>query len=181
MPTAFHAPTVKTQLRDVLESDREFLFGVYASTRADELDAVSWSDAEKQAFLQQQFAAQSVSYSSHYPGAAFQIIVVGGQDAGRLYVHRRNQEIRIMDIALLSPFRRRGIGSQLIAALLREGEASRRAVSIHVEIFNPAMRLYERLGFRVISTQGVYHLMEWHPESGRELASEGQPLSEVAP
>jgi predicted GNAT family acetyltransferase len=49
----------------------------------------------------------------------------------------------------------------VLAAAAAEGQA----VSIHVEIFNPAMRLYERLGFRQIDTYGVYHLMEWRPAS----------------
>lgn len=164
MQTAIHPPRTDIQLRSVCETDQEFLFAVYASTRAEELAPVNWSADQKEIFLRQQFGAQTASYASHYPGAIFQIIVVEGQDAGRLYVHRRDEEIRIMDIALLDAFRGRGIGTQLIGSLLKEGEASCRAVTIHVEIFNPAMRLYERLGFRVIATQGVYHLMQWTPE-----------------
>ena len=34
-------------------------------------------------------------------------------------------------------------------------------VTIHVEVYNPAMRLYERLGFRPIEDRGPYRLMEW--------------------
>jgi hypothetical protein len=33
---------------------------------------------------------------------------------------------------------------------------------IHVERLNPAVRLYERLGFRQIEDKGVYLFMEWH-------------------
>ena len=38
-------------------------------------------------------------------------------------------------------------------------------VGIHVEMFNPALALYERLGFRKLQEHGVYHFMEWSPES----------------
>lgn len=178
MQTAIHPPQPDIQLKGVGESDQDFLFAVYASTRAEELAPLDWSAAQKEAFLRQQFGAQSASYRSNYPGAVFQIIVVEGQDAGRLYVHRRDQEIRIMDIALLNPFRGRGMGTQLIGSLLKEGEMSCRKVSIHVEIFNPAMRLYERLGFRVVATQGVYHLMEWTPEAAALPPEERQFLKE---
>jgi ribosomal protein S18 acetylase RimI-like enzyme len=34
-------------------------------------------------------------------------------------------------------------------------------VTIHVEVFNPALRLYERLGFKKVAENGPYHLMEW--------------------
>jgi ribosomal protein S18 acetylase RimI-like enzyme len=143
--------------------DREFFYRVYAATRTEELSRVPWSAEEKERFLRQQFEAQDHSYRNNYPGAEFLVIAVGGKDAGRLYVHRLPDEIRIMDIALLPEFRRRGIGTQLLQQILWEGEMSSRSVTIHVEVFNPAMRLYERLGFSKAGENDVYWLMEWRP------------------
>ena len=80
---------------------------------------------------------------------------------GRLYVDRRTEEIRIIDIALLPEYRGKGVGSKLIRALLDEAEQERMPVRIHVERFNPALRLYRRLGFKVVEDEGVYYLMEW--------------------
>ena len=37
-----------------------------------------------------------------------------------------------------------------------------KAVTIYVEKFNPAMRLYRRLGFRTEEDKGVYDLMRWN-------------------
>ena len=34
---------------------------------------------------------------------------------------------------------------------------------IHVERMNPALGLYERLGFEQVEDRGVYWLMEWQP------------------
>jgi ribosomal protein S18 acetylase RimI-like enzyme len=155
-------------LRPVHAGDENFLCQVYASTRADELAQVDWSEAQKQAFVAGQFAAQSRSYFNNYPGAEFQVIVVGGEPAGRLYLHRRPGEVRIMDLALLPPYRGQGIGTRLLRQVLADGQAAGRPVTIHVEKFNPALRLYERLGFRVVEDKGVYYLMRWEPEpSGR--------------
>jgi hypothetical protein len=49
--------------------------------------------------------------------------------------------------------------------ILAEGVRNGKRVSIHVEMFNPALALYERLGFRKQREIGVYHFMEWSPES----------------
>ena len=110
-----------------------------------------------------QFAAQSSFYAEQFPRAEFQIILVYGEPAGRLYVDRRGDEIRIIDIALLAQYRNRGFGTTLIGNLLAEGESAGLPVRIHVEGLNPALRLYRRLGFRKIGDNGVYHLMEWSP------------------
>jgi ribosomal protein S18 acetylase RimI-like enzyme len=83
--------------------------------------------------------------------------------AGRFYVHRREREIRLMDIALLPEHRGRGIGSALLHDLFAEAAAAGKRVTVHVEEYNPARRLYERLGFKKIGEHGVYHLMEWRP------------------
>lgn len=143
--------------------DAEFLFAVYASTRTEELAQVGWTDTQRESFLRMQFDAQRRCYEGDYPGAEFQIILVDGQPAGRLYVQRLEQEIRIMDLALLPEFRGRGIGTGLLRGILAEGSQIGQRVSIHVEIFNPARRLYERLGFRQVATHGVYLLLERAP------------------
>ncbi|MFP5246640.1 MAG: GNAT family N-acetyltransferase, partial [Thermoanaerobaculia bacterium] len=73
--------------------------------------------------------------------------------------------LRVMDIALVPEHRGRGIGGVLMHELLSRARAEGRSVSIHVEMNNPAMRLYERLGFRQIDSYGIYHLMEWQPDA----------------
>lgn len=124
---------------------------------------VDWSEAQKIAFLRMQFQAQSRYYVENYPGAAFQLILLDGEPVGRLYIHRRQDEIRIMDIALLPEHRRRGIGTFLLNQILEEAKSNSVPVTIHVEQFNPAMQLYERLGFYLKEDRGVYRLLEWSP------------------
>lgn len=150
-------------LRPRSEADGAFLLAVYSSTRAEELARTGWDAAQKEGFLRMQFEAQRRCYDGDYPGAEFHIILMEGQSAGRLYVHRREAEIRVMDIALLPEFRGKGIGTGLLRELLDEAGRTGRRVSIHVEVFNPALRLYERLGFHRVTSDGVYFLMEWRP------------------
>jgi ribosomal protein S18 acetylase RimI-like enzyme len=153
-------------LRPVSPEDREFLFRVYASTREEELALTDWDEEQKRVFLEGQFGAQDAWYRERYPGATLDVIEAGGEPAGRLYVHRREREIRLMDIALLPEHRGGGIGSSLLHDLMAEAAAADKRLTIHVEGYNPARRLYERLGFRKIDEHGVYHLMEWTPAGG---------------
>ncbi len=155
----------KISLRNATPADRAVLEEVYASTRAEELAPVPWPPETKRAFLAQQFAAQDASYRQHYAGADFLLVAVDELPAGRLYLHERGDEIRIMDIALLPPFRARGLGGALIREVLNEGARLRTRVTIHVETFNPARRLYERLGFveTSLTPDPVYRLFEWRP------------------
>jgi ribosomal protein S18 acetylase RimI-like enzyme len=151
------------RLRPVAEADREFLVGLYASVREPELAHVPWDAGTKRAFVAQQFAAQDAHYREHYPGATLDVVEVDGEPAGRLYVHRGERDIRIMDIALAPAFRGRGIGTALLRGLMVEAQASGRRLSIHVEANNPARRLYERLGFRRAGEHGVYLRLERAP------------------
>ena len=151
-------------LRAVSDGDEEFLRIVYAESRREELDQVVWPEGAREAFLRSQFDAQAAHYTRHYPGAEFLIVEHHGQPAGRLYVRRSPPEIRIMDIAIVPGFRSRGIGTALLQELIAEGRASVRVVSIHVEKFNPALRLYERLGFRAAEDRGAYWFLQWLPD-----------------
>jgi ribosomal protein S18 acetylase RimI-like enzyme len=153
----------RVNLRPARAGDDELLRRVYASVREDELAAVRWSAAEKDAFLRHQFDAQDTHYREHYEGATFDVIEVDGEPVGRLYVARWAEEIRIMDIALLPEHRGRGIGTHILRGLLEEASLTGKRVSIHVEMNNPALRLYERLGFVQAAVNGVYVRLDAQP------------------
>jgi ribosomal protein S18 acetylase RimI-like enzyme len=150
-------------LRPLREDDIEILFRVYAGTRTEELAATGWSPDEKEHFLRAQFTAQDRHYRAHYDRTRFRVVLVNDEPAGRLYVQRGAEEIRIVDIALLPEYRGRGIGSRLLAEVIAEADAARLAVTIHVELFNPARSLYERLDFRPVEERGVYLLLRREP------------------
>jgi ribosomal protein S18 acetylase RimI-like enzyme len=149
------------RFRPKRDDDRPFLAMLYASTRQQEMDMIDWTDDQKRAFLQWQFDAQTVHYDEQYDGADFLVIEQYGAPIGRLYIDRREDEIEIIDIALLPEFRGSGLGSRLLHDVMREAEQGGKRVKIYVENFNPARRLYDRLGFQHVDTNGVYHIMTW--------------------
>jgi ribosomal protein S18 acetylase RimI-like enzyme len=150
-------------LRPAGVEDEAFLNAVYAGTRTDELALLNWDQAQKDAFLTMQFTAQHWHYHTYYADADFQLVLLSGRPVGRLYVARRADDILLIDIALLPDYRNAGIGSLLLTDLLAEAEQVGKPVRLHVEPWNRARRLYERLGFRRIAQQGLYWLMEWSP------------------
>jgi ribosomal protein S18 acetylase RimI-like enzyme len=151
--------------RPIGDEDLPFLADLYASTRWDELAAVPWTDEQKRAFLRSQFDAQHDHYRKHYPKAGFDVVLVDGGQAGRLYVDEWAEEIRLVDIALLPEHRGRGLGTRLLAGVMERAATAGKPLTIHVEGFNPALSLYERLGFRRIGEHGPYLLMEWRSPS----------------
>ncbi|MDH3602304.1 MAG: GNAT family N-acetyltransferase [Candidatus Tectomicrobia bacterium] len=149
--------------RPIGADDLSFLYQVYASTRLDEIAPLNWPQEQIDHFLQMQFNAQHTHYQHHYGHADFDLILLDEQAIGRLYIERTEDAIHIIDIALIPEYRNRGIGGVLLADLLDEATTSCKRVQIYVEKFNPALRLYQRLGFRELEDNGVYYYMEWSP------------------
>lgn len=141
-----------------------FLGELYASTRQQELAQMPWSDEQKRAFLAQQFAAQHQHYVQHYPDADFDVLLLGRERIGRLYVEEWPSQVRLIDIAISTEHRNRGYGRQILEALKGVCTELEKPLTIHVEKQNPAMRLYRRLGFETVEDKGVYDLMEWRPQ-----------------
>lgn len=148
-------------LRPETERDTPFLFQLYASTREEELAPTGWTPEQKQGFLSGQFHAQRRHYLTYLPHCAFDVLEHDRVAAGRLYLEARLTQLHIVDIALLPAWRGQGIGTALLKALMEEAIARNTAVGIMVEKFNPALRLYRRLGFTGIADHGVYLEMEW--------------------
>jgi ribosomal protein S18 acetylase RimI-like enzyme len=141
-------------------ADTEFLATLYASTRATELAAVPWPDDAKRAFLRSQFEAQTRHYDLHYADGEFLVLERDGRAIGRLILFWGDRDLRVVDIALVPECCGMGLGTALVGAVQAQATGS---VSIHVERFNPALRLYQRLGFVHEEDTGVYYRMRWKP------------------
>lgn len=150
-------------LRPVSAMDEDLLYRVYAGTRQEELALVSWDEAQKQAFMRMQFNAQQAHYLKFFSEASHDVLLSDGIPSGRLYVDRREAEIRILDIAVLPEARRQGIGTHFIRGLMDEAQAVQKSLTIYVDENSPALALFRRLGFVQTDGNGISCLMEWHP------------------
>ena len=157
-------------LRPVGDRDERFLRQVYAGTREPERRAARWEDEEWDAFVRMQYEAQRRHYQTHFPDAEHRIILSNGEPVGRIWVLRADDEIRLLDIAILPECQGRGIGTHLIRSLQTDARAACVPLRHSVELDNcRARRLYERLGFSAIETHGLHTLMEW--DSSEDSAS----------
>jgi ribosomal protein S18 acetylase RimI-like enzyme len=146
----------RVSLRPAAESDHGFLRTLFLSIRERELALLPGGAAAHAHLFNSQFIAQLESYRHAFPSALDAIVEVNGVAAGRLYVDRARETLHLIDIALLPEYRGRGIGTELIRALLDEVVPDGGTVKLSVAESNPARRLYERLGFRTVGSDGIY-------------------------
>jgi len=145
-------------------SDDQFLLALYESTRADEMAQVPWSDAQKRAFLGGQFEAQRTDYVTRFPDAEHSIVVVDDEPIGRVWIDRRFDEIRLLDIAILPRSQNAGIGAALVEQLQQQAAEAGLPLRHSVHTTNrDALRFYQRLDFVVVEDFETHVLMEWNP------------------
>lgn len=157
----------RVTLRPVTGEDEPFLLALYGSTREDELAQVIWGEGQKEVFVKWQFDLQRREYDARFPDAKYEVILIDGEPAGRIWTGRDEEQIRLLDIALMSQFQKRGVGTLLVGRLIDEAEHAKKPLRHMVFVLNnDAHRFYERLGFVVIEDFGAYKHMEWRPSAG---------------
>ncbi len=149
--------------RPMTDGDLPFVAELYASTRREEVAQTGWPAEIQEAFLVQQHEAQHSHYSKHFADAEWLIVERSGEAIGRLYLRDDPEGLHIIDISLVPDSRGQGIGGAILRDVLGQARDLRKGVSIHVEKFNPARHLYQRLGFEVVEDGGVYDMMRVSP------------------
>jgi hypothetical protein len=161
-------------LRPVTPEDEALLYRVFAATRADEMARVPWSRAQKEQFLRAQFRAQREEYAARFGESGHKVVLLDGLPAGRIWVARDAEEIRLVDIAFLPEKRGAGgAGTTLIRGLMAEAEEAGKPLRMMALQFEEGpLQLYTQLGFRVVGESGVRYYLEWLPPA---LAPATQP------
>lgn len=185
----------KITLRAVRPEDRSLLYAIYASTREEEMALTGWDKDAQDRFLEMQFNAFQLTYpvtkeelqNTHIDPTGRiryedQVIELDGTPVGRLVLWRTNDEIRGADIALLTAYRSKGIGSHILRQMIEESNRKNKPIRIHVLKMNRAKELYERFGFELTGEHGFHFQME-RPVGpiDEELAKKKIPTSEQAP
>ena len=147
--------------RLVQSCDEAFLFDLYASTRAQELEVLPWDEDQRRSFLKMQFIAQNQDYHRRFPEGVHELLLCAGLPAGRLYVARSENEIRILDISLMPEYRNQGLGGAIIRELLNDASETERPVRIYLEHDNPYRSVFDQFGFVSVEDIGSHLLLEW--------------------
>jgi ribosomal protein S18 acetylase RimI-like enzyme len=157
-------------LRAATPEDDAILWEIYRSSRAEEVRAFGWPDAQADAFLRMQWDIERRARAMQHPDADHQMLTLGGRTVGRVLIDRAKDHVLIVDLALLPDARARGVGSHILQTIIAEANVRRVPVRLSVMRNNPAGRLYRRLGFAVVGEDAFYFQMSTGVEAPRAAA-----------
>jgi len=138
-----------------------FLYELFVNTRLDEVTAWGWDESTKENFLKMQWTAQSRHFASEYPNVEHYVIRHEGQLVGRQMTSSTEQDVLLIDIAILPNYRNQGIGTALIVELQELAKRSRKRLRLSVLKTSAAVSLYHRLGFVTDKENDLYYFMKW--------------------
>jgi GNAT superfamily N-acetyltransferase len=93
--------------------------------------------------------AQAMVFKQQWDSTQVRIITCDGVDIGWLQSTTRDDAVFLAQLFVDSSFQRRGIGTEVMKRLIAEASRAHLAVTLGVVKINPAVRFYERLGFRI--------------------------------
>lgn len=138
------------------------LFQLFASVRAEELMMDGWDAALRDLVLRQQFDAQRRGHRAQHPSAIHYLILLDDRPVGWTVLDRSAPMWHVVDIAIASDFRRRGIARHILQSFQHEAAAAGCGVKLSVLHSNAGARaLYDGLGFRPIGETDIHCYMEW--------------------
>jgi ribosomal protein S18 acetylase RimI-like enzyme len=142
--------------RPLALSDDRVARAMFAESR-DDLDKLP--AGVRESLLEMQYRAQQRQIAADHPNATHQVLVLDGTDVGRLVLAADHSALIVVDLVVVRPYRRRGVATAALAAVL--ADAGARPVRLHVWSENVAARaLYERLGFVALSDGKGHIAME---------------------
>jgi GNAT superfamily N-acetyltransferase len=151
--------------------DEVFLEQLFHHCQAPEFAPLGLPAPALQQLLAMQYRGRNMTYRENFPDADDKVLWVEGERAGRLTLHRSPGTIRVVDVAVSSQFRRRGVATRALEEVLAEARETGCAVRLEVRAGNPAATLYRRLGFAVTGGNGFQTEMTWRRDSKDEPAT----------
>jgi ribosomal protein S18 acetylase RimI-like enzyme len=137
--------TTTVARRPASAKDEDLLRELFADARP---DLAALPPELRAGLVDMQFRAQRAQYSSSYPNARYEIIVVGGTPIGQLILDEGADSVRVVDVSVHCAYRGRGVGSAVLHDVIADATRSGRGVCLSVWSGNVrARRLYGRLGF----------------------------------
>jgi ribosomal protein S18 acetylase RimI-like enzyme len=154
-------PSITT--RAATPDDDALLFELFQAVRAPEFALTPLAPAHLNMLMRMQFAGQKQTYNAQYPGGDH-IILMQTRPIGRIWLHRTASAHHLVDIALLPEFQNRGIGAALIGEAIATARAAGVRLCCSVALTNPgSLRFHQRMGFRIVSQDEVFHQLAVEP------------------
>lgn len=158
-----HLAGTRAWLRPAVEEDEDFLFEVFGTTWQHAVAAMPNPQLARH-FLRIQYTAQNRRFDTRYPGHERLVVMRGDTPVGRLYLHRAEAVVHIVDLTILPDYRDQGVGGGILRDLMGEAARHRRTLTLRVSRRNArAVRLSEETGFRLVTMDDLDAYFEWTP------------------
>lgn len=92
-----------------------------------------------------------------------EIVLVDDQRAGWLQLTRTPDLIEVAQLHIMPDFQNQKIGSTLVQHVLEEASSTGKRAKLAVIKGNPALALYQRLGFEIYQEDAIKHHLQWLP------------------
>jgi len=144
------------RLRASHARDFDFARGLYFETMRSMIERLfGWNQATQEEKFTGWFKLDEVS-----------IITVDGVDAGWIQQRADSGEIFLGSIYVVPTMQGKGIGTHVLRSLLASAKDQSKVLTLAVMKINPAIRLYERLGFRITHADEYKFYMRADPQAG---------------
>ena len=110
--------------------------------------------------------AQAAKFEQQWEWEKVRILIWKGREVGWLQSFPREDGLFLAQLFVDGAFQGRGIGTQVMMQLIAEAAAAGQAVCLDVVKINRALRLYERLGFRITGEEERKFYMRREPHEG---------------
>ncbi len=176
------APYGDYRFRACTDADAPFVRALFHATLRGQLPLhlTALTDAQVEALLDQQLAAQTGHYSVNHPHAETSIVEHRGAPVARLIVIEFADEVRLGDLMVAHAHRRRGLCSYIMDCHVVHGLATGRPIRLHVEKWNPAVALYRRKSFAIVEDLRSHWLMEYRPGAAGEEGAAARDQLKIA-
>jgi len=145
------APQEHFTLGPAQSNDKPWLYELYRSQMRQVIEhAIGWDEE-----------AQSKRFERTYKIESFEIIYQKGLRIGSLYRLAKAGDLHLSLLLIDRPHQNNGIGSSLIKLLKEQCVAEGKALTLSVFKNNPAVNLYQRLGFTIQNEDEYFYDMRW--------------------
>jgi ribosomal protein S18 acetylase RimI-like enzyme len=160
--------------RTATADDQPLLFALFAAEKRAEFAPLSLTEEQLTPLLDMQYRARELSYA-HPDSLNLILCLPDGTPAGRHLIRRQPGAYRVVDLAVFPEHRNRGLATWALTDL--QQTAAREGLAIELRVMNtsPALRLYTRLGFHIVSSDELSFEMRWQPKA---TAASAAPLPE---
>jgi ribosomal protein S18 acetylase RimI-like enzyme len=148
---------LKFTTRPATPEDDAFLYELFKCVRAPKFAHASLGPEQLELLLNIQYNGQKTTYGAQYPGGD-EIVMVGDEPIGRVWLHRAPSEHHLVDIALMPAHRNQGIGGALISEAVAGARSAGVPLRCSIAVTNQgSLRFHQRLGFQIVAQDDMYY------------------------